>query len=122
MSASCLFTSAAEVVHCLLTYSDWYQPASASVLKVGARRTKGAGDGMHPNLLETLDERRELRRLVALLTDKERDVLILWYVAQATPSEIARAVSASQRQVYRIRGRAVRRIVELGRPEEEAVA
>lgn len=123
MSASSLLTSSREVIRCLTTYSDWCQPASSSVLKVGAaRRLKGSGDGLHPNVIETLDERTELCRRAWLLPDREKRVLFLWYVAHATPAEIARAIGLSQRQCHRIRGRAVRRIVDLGREPEEAVA
>lgn len=115
-----MLASSADVIRCMVTYTDWWQPASASVLLVGgARRSTGAGDGLHPGVIETLDERSELCRRVLHLEDRERRILFLWYVAQAGVSEIARAIGVSHRQCHRLRARAVQKIVELGQEAEE---
>lgn len=120
MSPGSLLTSTSEVIRCLVTYTDWWQPASSSILQVGAvRRSSGYGGGLHPGILDTLDERSELCRRVLHLDDRDRRVLFLWYVAQVGPSEVARATGVSQRQSHRLRARAVQRIVELGRDAEE---
>lgn len=120
MSRDLLFGSSSDVIRCLVTYTDWWQPASGSVLLVGdARRGSGTGDGLHPGVIETLDERTELGRRVSFLEDRDRRILFLWYVAQLGVSEIARAVGVSQRQCHRIRARAVQKIVDLGREAEE---
>ena len=113
--------SARDVIRCLTMFTDWWQPASSSVLQVGAaRRGNETGDGLHPGIVETLDERTELRVRVSNLDDKARRVLFLWYVAQLPVGDIARAVGMSQRQCHRIRAKAVGRIVELGRDAEAA--
>lgn len=115
-----MLTSSAEVIRCLVTYTDWWQPASASILLVGAaRRSSEIGNGLHPGILDTLDERSELMRRVLRLEDRDRRVLFLWYVAQLPLSEVARAIGVSQRQCQRLRARAVQRIVDLGEDAEE---
>ncbi|MGH2728953.1 MAG: sigma factor-like helix-turn-helix DNA-binding protein [Actinomycetota bacterium] len=120
MSRRSMLTSSADVIRCLITYTDWWQPASSSVLVVGAaRRSTALGSGLHPGVLDTLDERSELMRRVLRLEDRDRRVLFLWYVAQLPLSEVGRAIGVSQRQCQRVRARAVQRIVELGEDAEE---
>jgi DNA-directed RNA polymerase specialized sigma24 family protein len=104
-----------RVVLSLLTYTDWYQPSTTSVLHVGAaRRSGGFSDGFRDGLLDTLDERTELRRRTSLLDERERQILFLWYVRQLPVNEIARIAGVSRRHCFRLRGRAVQRIVDLG--------
>jgi DNA-directed RNA polymerase specialized sigma subunit len=110
-----------EVVRSLVTYSDWWQPATASVLAVaGARRDSDFGDGLRSGLVETLDERIELRRRVGLLSERDRRLLVLWYVVQLPAQDIATTLRISRRHCFRLRARAIRRIVELGDAEQAA--
>lgn len=118
-----MLSSPAEVIRCLMTYSDWWQPSSSSVLLVGAaRRSNEAGDGFRAGVLDTLDERIELCRRVAMLEEADRRILLMWYVGQAPVAVVARHVGISVRQVFRRRARAIQRIVELGQDESDAVA
>jgi DNA-directed RNA polymerase specialized sigma24 family protein len=113
-----MLDSRRDVVRCLVTYADWWQPASGSILKVaGARADKNFGDGLRGGLLETLEERSELSRRTALLSDRDRSLLFLWYVRQLHVDEIGDALSLSRRQCFRRRNQAIKRIVELGNPE-----
>ncbi len=110
-----MLDSPRSVVAALLTYTDWWYPSSSSVVQVGAaRRSSGFNDGFRPGLLETLDERTELRRRMRAVNDRERQVLFLWYVKQLEVREIARAVHVSRRQCFRLRAAAIRRIVDAG--------
>jgi DNA-directed RNA polymerase specialized sigma subunit len=110
-----------EVVRSLVTYSDWWQPATASVLAVaGARRDSDFGDGLRAGLVETLDERTELRRRVGLLKERDRTLLVLWYVVQLPAQDIARTLGISRRHCFRLRARAIRKIVELGDAQQAA--
>jgi DNA-directed RNA polymerase specialized sigma24 family protein len=112
---SVYLASPREVVRGLLTYTDWWQPATASVLQVGgARRSSGFTDGVIVGLLEHLDERAELRRRMQILREADRRLLYLWYVAQMSAADIAKALGISRRQCFRRRASAIRRIVELG--------
>ncbi len=115
-----LLASPEDVVRCLLTYTDWWQPATSSILQAGAARRHGNGDGIRAGLLETLDERTELCHRVALLKDQDRRLLFLWYVQLAETIAIARALGISLRQCFRRRASAIRAIVELGEDEDAA--
>jgi DNA-directed RNA polymerase specialized sigma24 family protein len=107
-----------QVVWSLLTYTDWWQPATSSLLQVGpARRKSGFPEGIPAGLLETLDVRAELCRRVSLLEDRDRQVLYLWYVVQLPAEDIAKTVRISRRQCFRRRAKAIRKIVESGEPE-----
>lgn len=115
-----MLSSASQVIRCLLTYTDWWQPSSASFIQVGAaRRSTAESDGLRAGLLETLDERTELCRRVALLDDRLRRVLFLWYLAQLPVSQIARETGVSARQCQRLRARAVEQVVEVGRKDDD---
>lgn len=112
---SAFFVSPSEVVRSLVTYTDWWQPATASVLQVGgARRSSSFSDGVAIGLLDHLDERSELRRRMQDLREQDRHLLYLWYVAQQPATRIAQTLGISRRQCFRRRASAIRRIVEAG--------
>lgn len=111
-----MFHSEHHVIHCLVTYTDWWQPPTTSVLQVGpARRQSDRSDGFNPGLLDTLDERAELCRRVWQLDERDRRILFLWYVPQLPVEEIARLVGLSRRQCFRRKANAVRALVDSDR-------
>jgi DNA-directed RNA polymerase specialized sigma24 family protein len=119
---SIVLRSPSEVVRALLTYTDWWQPSTSSVMQVGGARRVGRGfaDGLPSGLLATIDVRTELCRRMARLEDRDRSVLFLWYVRQLAVGDIARAVGVSRRHCFRLRSAAIRKLVELGEPEKAA--
>lgn len=110
------FDSSTDVVRGLITYTDWWQPATSSVMSVGAaRRSSSLTDGIGTGLLDRLDERAELRRRMLALGESERRLLYLWYVAQLPAARIAQLLGISRRQCFRRRASAIRWIVEFDR-------
>jgi len=108
-----LFGTVPEVVYALLTYTDWWQPFTSSVLQVGgARRTSGFGDGIREGLLDTVDERSELSRRIRALDERDRRILVLWYVGQLPAHEVAKEVGISRRHCFRRRSAALRALVD----------
>jgi hypothetical protein len=110
------------VVRALLTYTDWWQPTTTSVMQVGAMRRSGKGftDGIPLGLLSTIDVRTELGRRMGLLEQRDRTVLFLWYVRQLAVVDIAKQVRTSRRHCFRLRASAIRRIVDLGEADRAA--
>jgi DNA-directed RNA polymerase specialized sigma subunit len=107
--------SAREVVRCLVTYNDWWQPTTGSVLAVGgARRDKQLGDGLRSGLVDSLDERMELSRRTQLLTERDRSLLFLYYVKQMHVDDVAKQLGMSRRQCFRRRAAAIDQIVAAG--------
>jgi DNA-directed RNA polymerase specialized sigma24 family protein len=112
-------STSAGVIRCLVTYSDWWQPRSASILKTGrVRRIRDGRDVFATGLVETLDERMELCRRMLQLTEADRYLLYLWYVKQLPVDDIARATGISRRQCFRRRAGAIDQLVEA--PEKKS--
>jgi DNA-directed RNA polymerase specialized sigma subunit len=110
-----------EVVRCLITYPDWWQPSSASVLLVGgARRDKNLKDGLNPGLVETLEERAELSRRMQSLGEPDRNLLFLWYVKQLHVDDVSRILGVSRRQCFRRKAKSIKTIIDLGKTEAAA--
>jgi DNA-directed RNA polymerase specialized sigma24 family protein len=103
-----------DVEHALWRYTDPTQPASASVTVIPSSGSTGSRGAFERNVLEGLDERQELAARMAWLEPEERAVLVRWYVEGAKPDTIARGIRRSVRHVYRVRGRALHRIIDLG--------
>jgi DNA-directed RNA polymerase specialized sigma24 family protein len=115
-----MLSTPAEVVTSLLTYTDWWQPSTTSVLHVGqGRRDQGLTGPFRPGLLETLDERTELSQRMQAVDERDRRLLFLWYVRQLEATDIARSLGISRRQCFRRRARAIRAIVEFGYERED---
>ncbi|MGH2572296.1 MAG: hypothetical protein ACRDGU_02210 [Actinomycetota bacterium] len=113
------FPSEHHVIHCLVTYTDWWQTDTSSVLQVaGARRGNALSDGFREGLLGTLDARTELCRRVWQLDPKDRHLLFLWYVKQLPVDEISTEIRLSRRQCFRRRARAINSLVD--RPDQAA--
>jgi DNA-directed RNA polymerase specialized sigma subunit len=107
-----------DVITALVRYTDWWQPVTSSILMAGAaRRSNDFSDGIRDGLLDSLDERAELRARMARLTERDRRVLFLWYVRELEVSEIARVLKLSRRQCFRIRAAAIDQLVEQGEAE-----
>jgi DNA-directed RNA polymerase specialized sigma subunit len=104
-----------DVIRCLVTYNDWWQPSSGSILLVGgARRDKTLRDGLNPGVVETIDERTELSRRMQYLSEDDRRILFLWYVKQMHVDLIADSLHLSRRQCFRRKSRSIRAIIDLG--------
>lgn len=111
-----------EVIRALLTYTDWWQPNTTSVMQVGALRRSGRGftDGIPHGLISTIDIRSELSRRMNQLDERARTLLFLWYVQQLAVSDIAKMIGTSRRHCFRLRASAIRKLVDLGEPDQAA--
>jgi DNA-directed RNA polymerase specialized sigma24 family protein len=108
-----VFPEVGDVIRGLVTITDWWQPTTTSILQVGAaRRASGFGDGLREGLLDTIDERSELARRVRTLEERDRRILLLWYVKELPAHEVAREVGISRRQCFRRRSAALRALVD----------
>jgi len=101
-------------------FADPVQPRTGSVTTVPSGRSAGERVPFHASLLERLDERQELKARMQWLDDEEQVVLLRWYVEGARAETIAHHLRCSVRHVYRVRARAMARLVELGVDDEFA--
>jgi DNA-directed RNA polymerase specialized sigma24 family protein len=116
-----MLSTSTQIVWALITYTDWWQPSSTSVYRVGSDRETFAGDGLRAGLLDTLSERTELCRRMRHVADRDRQLLYLWYLRQLPAHEIAKELGISRRQCFRRRAAVIRRLVELGEPAAAVV-
>jgi DNA-directed RNA polymerase specialized sigma subunit len=109
-----VLTTRNDVIRALVTYTDWWQTSSSSVIQVGFQRSKDAhhGDGMPTGLLERMDERTDLCRRMKDVNERDRAILFLWYVRQLAVDDIARAVGISRRHCFRRKAAALAAIVD----------
>jgi DNA-directed RNA polymerase specialized sigma subunit len=112
-----LLNSPAQVIRCLVTYPDWWQPLTSSFYKVVSIKRRGAANqGFREGLVESLDERTELCRRMHLLDKSDRFLLYLWYVRQAPVNEVSKESGLSRRQCFRRRASAIRTLAEAAEP------
>lgn len=117
-----MLSTFAEIERGLARYNDAFQPRTASFVSVGGSGRGPGGEVFHPTLLEDLELRAELRARLSWLDHEERLVLLRWYIESRPVQVIARELGRSVRHVYRVRNRAMERILELGRDDEFADA
>jgi DNA-directed RNA polymerase specialized sigma24 family protein len=110
---SASFVSPDEVVFSLLTYTDRWQPSTESILPVGKRRGGKRSDGLRVSVLGSQEERTELAGRMALLPERDRELLFLWYIRQLEARDIARILGISRRQCFRRRANAIRMLVDM---------
>ena len=111
-----MLSTSDQIVWALVTYTDWWQPNTASLYRVGNRRETFASDGIRAGLLDKLPERDELCRRMQRVAEQDRRLLYLWYLRQLPAHEIARDLGIGRRQCFRRRAAVIRRLVELGDP------
>lgn len=110
-----------EVIRCLITYTDWWQPATSSVMQVGgAKRDQNIGDGLNPGLLDSLEERVELCHRMTSLLERERQVLFFWYVKQLHIDDVADELGISRRQCFRLKKKAIGALITPDKDEKAA--
>lgn len=120
-----MFETVAAVVRALKTFRDFYHPKSSSILLVSNESPDPDADPFRRGFLASLEERTELLKRLAALDERERAVVMLWYVADLPVREICAKLSLSRSHCYRIRNKALQAMAEpdVGRLEvQEAFA
>lgn len=103
-----------DVIRCLVTYTDWWQPTTTSVMTTqGTKRSGDVPPTFKPGFVESIDERWELEWRLGWLDEVDVELLYLYYVANRPAAEIADTVGLSIRQCARRRKEAVAAIADL---------
>lgn len=97
-----------QVVRALKTFREYYHPRSSGILTgVISRTTDVDADPFRRGFLDSLELRTELLRRLSSLDERERSVLMLWYVMDQPVHEICGTLSLSRSHCYRVRDRAL---------------
>ncbi len=102
-----MFQSAGHVVRALKAFRDHYDPKSSSVMVAMNRTTDVDADPFRRGFLDSLDLRSELLGRLSSLDERERAVLMLWYLEDMSVPQICERMNLSRSHCYRLRDRAV---------------
>lgn len=111
----------ANVEHALARFADAFQPRTGSILTPGAHGNPHRFP-FRTALLDDLEVRAELTARMSWLEQREREVLLGWYVEGRDARTLGRTLRCSARHVHRLRHAAIDRLVELGRSDVYADA
>ena len=102
-----MFGNVGQVVRALKAYRDYYQPKSSGILLVSNRTTDVDADPFRRGFLDSLEARTEILSRLSSLDERERAVLMLWYVMDLPVREICEELAMSRSACYRLRDRAL---------------
>lgn len=112
------FETVEDIVKALKRYRDIYDPKSGSFVFASKSNWNPTSSPFRGGFLEGLDQRDELlRRMCARLPERERLLLLLWYVADWPVPRIAKTLKLSRMHCYRLKKAALGSLID----EPEAV-
>ena len=106
------------VIRCLSAWTDWWQPASTSIVSISSKRhaRDGSAEPFRAGLLDSIEERAELGWRLRHLEEIDVEILYRFYVLALPATDVARHAGMSTRQCYRRRDRALETLVALAEP------
>lgn len=112
-----------DLIRCLVTFADWWQPTTTSVLSMRSVPTPRdpSRDPFQPGLLDRIEERAELHRRLAHLEPRDREILFHFYVSSLPASEVAERTGLSIRQCFRRRNRALDELLAVGQDPDHGL-
>ncbi|MCA1834367.1 MAG: DUF1492 domain-containing protein [Actinobacteria bacterium] len=117
-----MFETVGEVVGALKKFSDFYQPRTNSVLAMSGNGRDPHADPFRGGFIDSLEVRTELLRRLASLDERDRTVVMLWYVSEEPVKEMTARLGISRATLYRLRDRALQEMVETVDDRKEATA
>jgi hypothetical protein len=108
-----VFETTGNVVWALKRYQDVFDPKSGSIIIPVKGRSEHTSEPFKPGFLEGIDRRDELLyRMRTRLDNRERMLLVLWYIADLKPGEVARKLGISRMHTYRLKKKALWALVD----------
>lgn len=107
-----MFATAGDVIRALKAYRDYYDPRSRSVLATSSRSTDIDRDPFGRGFLDSIETRTELLCRLSTLDERERSILMLWYVLDLPVKEVCERLSLSRSHAYRLRDRALLELLD----------
>jgi len=103
-----MFETVGQVVRALKAFGEYYHPKSGSVVLFSSSRTTDVdADPFRRGFLDSIHLRSELLDRLSSLDERERAVIMLWYVADLPVREVCGQLQLSRSHAYRIRDRAL---------------
>ena len=107
-----MFETVGQVVRALKSFREYYHPKASGILTISGRNADVDADPFRRGFLDSLDLRTELLRRLSTLDERERSVVMLWYVMDRPVAEVCEQLSVSRSHCYRLRDRALANMVD----------
>ena len=117
-----MFGTVGDVVRGLRAFRDHYGARSSSVMHMTSTTTDVDADPFRRGYLDSLTMRSQLLRRLSALDERERAVLLLWYVSDQPVRAICERLGLSRSHCYRLRDRALGTMLDPIEEIQEAFA
>lgn len=107
-----MFKQVGDVVKALKAYRDYYDPRSSSVMVASNRSGDVDADPFRRGFLDSIEARTELLCRLSTLEERERAVLMMWYVLDLPVKEVCDKLGLSRSHAYRLRDRALTELLD----------
>ena len=107
-----MFRTVGQVARALKGFGDYYHPKSSGILLATNRTTDVDADPFRRGFLDNLEARTELLRRLSSLDERERAVVMLWYVEDLPVRDICEQLAMSRSACYRLRDRALSNMLD----------
>lgn len=116
-----MFRDRRHIVHALERLEEGYGPRTASLVVADRIKRDPHKEPFHPGFLSAIDRRSELIRLLRELDERSQRLLLLWFVEARPVTEIAAILRISRVHCYRLRDRALDRMIRASTGRHEDV-
>jgi DNA-directed RNA polymerase specialized sigma24 family protein len=112
--------TAKDITTGLMRAQSAYDPKTTSLMLPGRGQFNVSSEPFKAGFLDGVEERAILSRLLRLLDERSVKLMLHWYVEQRPVTDIARRLHVSRVHCYRMRNKALSRMVAALREEAES--
>jgi DNA-directed RNA polymerase specialized sigma24 family protein len=114
-----VFRTRQQLMDALARLGEDPGPGSISLISVDRVKRATICEPFRPGFLASVDRRSELLALLRRLDERSQRLLLLWFVKDRPPAEIANDLGVSRVHCYRLRNRALDEMLEPGERRRE---
>lgn len=115
-----MFLTAGDIIAALRRSRDFYDPRTGSVLLLARVAPDPTVEPFRPGFIATIEERARVTRLMEEIDPRSRKLLVLWFMESRPVTAIARILGISRIHCYRLKDKALERMLDVCRREREA--
>jgi sigma-70-like protein len=114
------FETTSEIISALRRARDFYDPVTTSLMIIRKNNGSRHDEPFRRGFLTTFEERAYLIGLFRVLEDREQTLLLLWFLGGVPVAQIARRLRMSRVHCYRIKERALHKLLKASKGETPA--
>lgn len=112
--------TASDIIDGLARARAFFDPKTTSLMLPGRGEFNVSSEPFRAGFLDGIEERATLARLLRILDERSQKLMLLWYVQAQPVTDIARRLSVSRVHCYRMKNKALSRMVGILRAERDA--